>query len=213
MNVHSFIILPLCKTNRMRVRDTDKEKMVIEQAKALIAEDGIQGFSMKKLAKACDISVATLYIYYSDKDDLIKKIGGEIAINFFTSVTKGFSPDMSFKDGLWKQWENRIAFARENPIEVICFEAMRHSPYADEILQSEALQEFKSLMGRFFDKAITNKEMDHLPLDVFWSVAYGPLYTLLNFHREGKSMGGRKFVLTDQMIQQAFRAVLKALKP
>ena len=197
----------------MRAKTADKEKLIIEQAKILIAEDGIQGFSVKKLAKACGLSVGTLYIYYSDKDELIKKVGEEIGINFFRAITQGFNPDMSFKDALWKQWENRIAFARENPLEVVCFEAVRHSPYADEILQSEALQQFKSLMGRFFEKAISNKELEPLPLDVFWSVAYGPLYTLLNFHREGKSMGGRPFVLTDTMIQQAFRAVIKALKP
>jgi len=197
----------------MRAKTADKEKLIIEQAKILIAEDGIQGFSVKKLAKACGLSVGTLYIYYSDKDELIRKVGEEIGIHFFRTITNGFNPDMSFRDALWKQWENRIAFARGNPLEVVCFEAMRHSPYAEEILQSEALQQFKSLMGSFFEKAIANKELEPLPLDVFWSVAYGPLYTLLNFHREGKSMGGKPFVLTDTMIQQAFGAVIKALKP
>ena len=56
----------------MRTRDTDKEKLVIEKAIEQIVQDGFQGFSMNKLAKACNISVATLYIYYQDKDDLIK---------------------------------------------------------------------------------------------------------------------------------------------
>jgi hypothetical protein len=39
------------------------------------------------------------------------------------------------------------------------------------------------------------------------------LYTLLNFHKEGKSMGGKPFILTNKMIREAFQAAIKALKP
>ena len=105
----------------MRTRDTDKERLVIEKAVGQIVQDGLQGFSMNKLAKACNISVATLYIYYKDKDDLIIKIGSEIGEKFFTTAINDFSADMSFKDGLWKQWQNRASFATANPIEVKCF--------------------------------------------------------------------------------------------
>ena len=68
----------------MRTRDTDKEKLVIEKAIELIVSDGFEGFSMNKLARLCKISVATLYIYYQHKDDLIKKIGIEIGTAFFS---------------------------------------------------------------------------------------------------------------------------------
>lgn len=197
----------------MRAKDTEKQKLVRDKAIGLILSDGIQGFSMGKLAKACGLSVGTLYVYYKDKDDLILSVGAEVAERFFATAIRGFSPQMSFRDGLWKQWENRIAFARENPVEVSFFEVIKHSSYGDVMLQSATFDAFREQMGRFFQKAVTNKELDHLPLDVFWSIAYGPLYTLLNFQREGKSMGGRPFVLTDQMIHQAFNATLKALKP
>ena len=86
----------------------------------MLVEEGFQGFSMNRLAKACDISVATLYIYYKDKDDLIKKIGVEIGKKFFRETLKDFSPAMSFKEGLKKQWENRSRFALKYPQEVSC---------------------------------------------------------------------------------------------
>lgn len=197
----------------MRTRDTDKEKLVIEKAVEQIVQDGLQGFSMNKLAKACNISVATLYIYYRDKDDLIIKIGSEIGEKFFTTAIKDFSADMSFKDGLWKQWQNRASFATANPVEVKCFEAMKHSPYVDAIMKSGFLQQFKDLLTAFTENAIRNKELIELPLDVFWSIAYGPLYTMLNFHREGKSLGGKPFVLTEEKMKLAFEQVIKALTP
>lgn len=197
----------------MRTRDADKEKLVKEKAIEQIVQDGFQGFSMNKLAKACNVSVATLYIYYKDKDDLIINVGMEIGEKFFSAAIKDFSADMSFREGLWKQWQNRSSFALNNPKEVACFEAIKHSPHADEILKSGLLHKFKELLDAFSKNAIRNNEVVELPLDVFWSIAYGPLYTLLNFHREGKSLGGRPFKLTEEIMKQAFDSVIKALTP
>lgn len=197
----------------MRTRDTDKEKLVIEKAIELIVADGIQAFSMNKLAKACNISVATLYIYYKDKDDLIIKIGREVGDSFFKRAVIDFSSDMSFKDGLWRQWQNRAAYAMEYPTEVKLFEAMKHTPYGESIMRSEGHLYFKEQLENFTKNAIRNNELIELPLDVFWSVAYGPLYTMLNFQREGKALGGRPFTLTQDKIKTAFEMVLKALTP
>ena len=197
----------------MRTRDADKEKLVISKAIEQIVQDGFQGFSMNKLAKACNISVATLYIYYQDKDDLIMKIGEEIGVDFFASTVKDFSPEMPFEEGLWKQWQNRAAFALEFPLQVACFEVIKHSPYRDQIMQSGLLADFKVMMRKFIDNALNNKQLVPMSFEVFWSVAYGPLYTLLNFHREGKSMGGKTFTLTPDMMEEAFKATVKALKP
>lgn len=196
----------------MRTRDTDKEELVKKEAIKLVVADGFDGFSMNKLARACNISVATLYIYYKDRDDLIRNLGSEISVRFFSSALKNFRPDMGFEEGLWQQWQNRASFALANPDEVAFFETIRHSPYGEHILKSDALENFKVIMGDFLERIINNNEIDRLPLDVFWSVAYGPLYTLLSFHKEGKSMGGRSFTLTDEVMQHSFKLVIKALK-
>jgi len=198
----------------MRIRDTDKEQLVITKAIEQIVQDGFQGFSMNKLAKACNISVATLYIYYKDKDDLIKKLGAEIGHNFFTYTMKDFSPKMPFAEGLWIQWKNRSAFAMEYPMEVACFEVIKHSPHAESIFaESTHMQDFKESMKQFVTNARNNNELVPLSLEVFWSVAYGPLYILLNFHREGKSMGGIPFILTNKIVKEAFDTVIKSLTP
>jgi AcrR family transcriptional regulator len=198
----------------MRVRDIDKENLVIENAIDQIVRDGFQGFSMNKLAKACSISVATLYIYYKDKDDLIQKIGGKMALKFFAGTVKDFSPDMSFEEGLWKQWENRADFTMKYPKEVAFFEIIKHSPHAEAILDSiKEFSDFRAIMKQFIDNGLKNNELIPMSFEAFWSIAYGPLYTLLNFHTEGKSMGGKPFVLTKEIMKEAFQATVKALKP
>jgi len=46
----------------MRIRDEQKEKAIREKALKMIVKDGIEGFSMQKLAKAANVSPGTLYI-------------------------------------------------------------------------------------------------------------------------------------------------------
>ena len=196
----------------MRTRDINKESSVKEKAVEMLVKDGFEGFSMNKLAKACGISVATLYIYYKDKDDLIKKLGVEIGEKFFDETLNGFSVDMPFPEGLKKQWENRSRFTLKYPTEVAAYEIIRHPTHGDYIL-AKSMKSFGEIMHGFFQNAIKKKELVALPVELFWAVAYGPLYTLLKFHTEGKSIGGRPFKLSKKMMDDAFELTLKALTP
>lgn len=196
----------------MRIRDTNKEELVKRKAIEMLVALGIEGFGMNRLAKECSISVATLYIYYTDKEDLIKKIGIEIGRSYFDVMIDGFSANMSFRDGLYKQWENRSRFTIQFPLEVACWELLCHSSYRDYIIQ-ESLSEFRTLMDTFFNNAIAQKELTPISKEVFWSTAYGPLYSLLRFHNEGKNMGGQPFELSKKIMNEAFELVIKALTP
>lgn len=196
----------------MRTRDTNKEEIVKQKAIEMIVTQGVEGFGMNRLAKECGVSVATLYIYYSDKEDLIRKIGIEIGRNFFDKMLEGFSSDMSFKDGLRNQWENRIYFIINFTQEATCFEILKQSTYGDSIVE-EITGDFKQTMSQFVLSSIERKELIPVTFEVFWSIAYGSLYSLLELHREGKSMSGKPFVFNDDLKNEAFNLVLKALTP
>ncbi len=78
----------------------------------------------------------------------------------------------------------------------------------------ESLTEFKTIMGTFFKNAIERKELiPTISKEVFWSVAYGPLYALLRFERDGKNLGGGPFKLNTKITNEAFELVIKALTP
>ncbi|TDP01629.1 TetR/AcrR family transcriptional regulator [Flavobacterium sp. 245] len=196
----------------MRTRDTNKEEIVKQKAIEMLVSQGVEGFGMNRLARECGVSVATLYIYYSDKEDLIKKIGTEIGQNFFEEMLVGFSSEMSFVDGLHKQWENRSNYTINHSLETSCFELLKHSTYGDAIL-ADITSDFRDEMTKFITKSIEKKELLPMTFEIFWSIAYGSLYSLLELHREGKSMSGKPFVFTDEIREEAFNVVLKALVP
>lgn len=196
----------------MRARDENKERAIRQQAIEMIVKEGLDGFGVNRLAKAAGVSPATIYIYYKDREDLIFQIGMQVANDMMTNSLEGFDPDMSFAEGLKRQWQNRIGFFMKHPHHVEFIERIRYSQYYEQI-QAGLTRNFKEVMGRFVHNAIRRKELKELPFEVFWCIAYAPLYQLIKFHTQGKSYANKKFVMTDKVMQQTLQLVLKALKP
>src|SRR5690349_2216849 len=76
----------------MRPRDEGKENAIRKKAMELIVHTGFDGLSMHKLAKVAGVSVATIYIYYKDREDLILSLCKEETIRMTEATLKGFDP-------------------------------------------------------------------------------------------------------------------------
>ncbi|WP_225865849.1 TetR/AcrR family transcriptional regulator [Dyadobacter aurulentus] len=195
----------------MRTRDINKEALIRQKAIEMIVNHGFDGLSMHKLAKAAGVSVATIYIYFRDREDLIQQLYTEENHKMADATLKDFDPDAHFDEGLKVQWLNRIKYCLENPFSHTFVEQLRHSPLVD---RSTVETRFVSVMTRFVQKAIERQEIVPLPVEIYWSVAFAPLYQLVKFHISKSSMPGRPpFIFDDDKINQTLGLVLKALKP
>lgn len=196
----------------MRTRDENKIRTIRDKGLKMIVTEGLKGFSMQKLARAAGVSPATIYIYFKDKEDLLLQLCQEAGDKMVDITLKDFEPSMSFSEGLRVQWINRVKYCMKYPEQMHFLEQLRHSPFSEQLMEIMG-DRFKKAMGSFVSNAIKNNELVKVPMEVYWSIAFAPLYNLVKFHMDGKSMGGRKFVLTDKIMNETFELVLKALKP
>lgn len=194
----------------MRTRDTEKEELVRQKAVEMIVKEGLDGFSMQKLAKAARISPATLYIYYKDRDDLLNKVCFHVVDELLAVSLRDFHPDLNFADGMAIQWRNRMEYFLQHPMETAFIEQVRYAPFYAGV-QASITSKFGSVLGPFVHRAIDRGELQRLPFEVYWSVAFAPLYQLMKFHSQPPFGSG--FKLTDPVVQQTLSLVLKALKP
>ena len=179
----------------------------------MAVKDGFDGFSMQKLAKAARVSPATIYIYWKDRDDLLMQLYAGAFSKMSENSLREFHPSMPFREGLRVQWINRAHWCLEHPIEAAFLEQVRFSPLHDRAQRCVA-PSFAEAMKTFVKGAIARKELVHVPVGVFWSLAFAPLYQMIKFHQQGKSLPGTgPFVLDDKNLHLALELVLKALKP
>ena len=197
----------------MRTRDPRKESLLRSKAMAMVVKDGFKGFSMQKLAKAARVSPATIYIYWKDRDDLLLQLYAEAWAKMSETSLKDFDPGMSFQEGLKYQWNNRARWFLDHPVEAAFMEQVRFSPLHDRA-QAILGAGYADVMKSFVKNAIARKELVKVPVEVYWSIAFSPLYQLIKFHQHGKGMpGSGPFVLDDKLMHLTLDLVLKALKP
>lgn len=196
----------------MRVRDENKVDSIFQQALKMIVEEGFDGLSMQKLAKAAGVSPATIYIYFKDRDDLLMQLYILEKERYFNYILEGFDPEMDFATGLSVQWKNRARYIIDNPDRAHFMEHFSFTPLHQKIIEASNMR-LPGIMKQWVHKALANKELVWMPMEVYWSVAFAPLYNLVRWHKAGKNMAGEPFVLTDEMLQQTLTLVLKALRP
>lgn len=195
----------------MRIRDENKETAIREKAMEMIVRDGFDGLSMQKLARAAGVSPATIYIYYKNREDLVHQLFDASQKAFAASALENFDPNASLEEGLLRQWKNRLAFILEKPVYFRFFEQFRNSNLINH--RSVNLTEFRENMMIFVKNAIRRGEMAKMEPEIFWSIAYGPFFSLVKFHLQEKKMMSEDFRLTDAKMKQALKMVVKALKP
>lgn len=197
----------------VRTRDPQKQQAIRQQALEMIVRDGFDGLSMQKLAKAASVSPATIYIYYRDRDDLIMQLYSETMERMSQETLRDFDPELPFEEGLRIQWHNRARFCLEFPLEAHFLEQIRYSPLHDRALAAASCH-FGDVMRSFVKNAIRRKELVKVPVEVYWSVAFAPLYTLVKMHMHGKGVpGGGPFQLDKKTLQLSLELVIKALRP
>ena len=196
----------------MRTRDQNKELAIRSKAIDMIVKDGFDGLSMQKLARSAAVSPATIYIYFKDRDDLILQLFLQQMKKMTDATLEGFDPSMRFDEGLKMQWLNRARFFIQNPTSMHFLEQIKYSPYHEPFMKKIDTT-FQKTMGEFVHNAIGRKEIVKVPLEIYWSVAFAPLYQLVKMHMSGRGMRGEKFTLDEKIMNQTLRLVLKALKP
>lgn len=111
----------------MRQRDENKITALSNGALDLVAEQGIVNLSINKMAKRAGVSVATAYVYYDNKADLLGKLFQQVQnllINDMIMPDEGLSLEEQFAQVL-QQYADRF---RNNVREVEFLAAMLANP-------------------------------------------------------------------------------------
>ncbi|WP_018306539.1 TetR/AcrR family transcriptional regulator [Desulfitobacterium hafniense] len=98
----------------MRKKDDEKQRCIKNAVVQLILEEGFQGTSISKIAKAAGVSPATVYIYYENKDAMLRDIYQEYAEDTIQYLLQCLSPNMAGEEIIAKLIRRYYFFIVEN---------------------------------------------------------------------------------------------------
>jgi len=169
----------------MRARDLKKEEAICAASIDLINRKGLADTSMSQIAKQANVSPATIYIYFKNKEDLLKqlylRIQRDASSSIFTGY-EGFLPlDESFKILLRKAYQ----YFLRKPDHFVFLEQYANSPMIANIEASD-LQDYFEPLFNIFDRGRQNKMIKDLPNEMLLSFTFYPIMQLVKFHQSGK---------------------------
>jgi len=199
VNIYSFIC-------GMRSRDYSKEATIFESSLQIIERDGIAGLTMAKIANAANLATGTLYIYFTNKEELIHELYRKLERESVHRFLAGYSEKIPFKESLKKVWLNYLNHRITYHAESVFLEQYYRSPYISEplkhIAESMKLPVHK-IIRRGIEEGVLSPKLDERMV----------FLAMLGFIRElaDEHVGG-VYVLDNVKIESAFELSWNMIK-
>ena len=189
----------------MRNKDIQKQEAIINATVELVNEIGFVSSSVSKIAKKANVSPATLYIYYKNKEDLLISTYKEIKIKKSKALLVGFDKSKPLRDIFYRIWVNTFEFVKNNKEISRYAEQFGSSPYSDLVDHAELEKHFEPII-EVLQSGIEQKVIKDVPFDVLAAFMFFPIMTLTN-PKFCKSLS-----LNEKIIETSFSLAWDAIK-
>ena len=205
-----------------RLREkSQRRNAILKAAKRLISKHGVEGMSMNQLADATELNKATLYLYFTDKDDLVDAV----VFEGLTALEKKFQeadrPSLSGLDRLLSLVRANFAFYSQHPV---YFYAMNHQERrsATERMKAPLADKGNDAAARIFDRmaeglrqgiddgSVRREVNINLVLVLLYAQIYGVTHTIYSKEDVYKDVFGLDPAIIEQSAVETIGYYLRA---
>ena len=206
MNVHFYISL-YQKSNKMAKlqKSIDKRNALIKATIELVNNNGFHATPMSKIAKMANVSPATIYLYFENKQDLVNKTYIDVKTKYTDYAFETYTLNMSVEDGFKVIW-NRIANFKLKECKNAMFLAQcDNTPMIDEPSRQEGIKHLQPLLelwNRGKEEGVIKPMSEYL----LYAYAINPLSYLMMSEKRGS------FKLDETHLEEAYQSAWNSIK-
>lgn len=167
----------------MRPKDQTKYNAIINTSLELVKKLGFTGISISKIANQANISPATIYIHFKNREDLFTKLYTKIRTDMSNGALQGVREEMDIEQVFKSIWINSFSYNLNHPDYLIYREKFEQTPMMENIKPEDF--ELYNYVNNLFQRGIKEHIIKNLSIPLLTSFAFFPIITLLNFHFEG----------------------------
>ena len=123
----------------MRVKDEDKKRAIFEATVELLNEIGFANLSMSEIAKKAGVSSSTIYVYYENKEDMLKKVYLDVIKELSAALARNIEPAAPVRQVMGQIIRNILDFAFEQTPYFFFIEQFSNAPVLYESCTTDAL--------------------------------------------------------------------------
>ena len=186
-------------------KSIDKRNALIKATIELVNNNGFHATPMSKIAKMANVSPATIYLYFENKQDLVNKTYIEVKAEYTKYAFETYNENMSVEAGFELIWK-RIADFKLNECENAMFLAQcDNTPMIDEASRQEGIKHLQPLLDlweRGKKEGIIKPISDYL----LYAYSINPLSFLMMAQKRDA------FQLDQTHIEEAYQSAWSSIK-
>lgn len=163
----------------MRIKDEHKQEAIIQATIALVNEIGFASSSVSKIAKMANVSPATIYIYYKNKEDLLVSTYVDIKTTLGSVIGENINFEQPIRDILSEVWHKTIEFISENRAIFQYTEQFSNSPYSELVDHKKLEKAFEPVVA-IIQKGIEQKIIKNVSFEIIFAFIFFPMFIISN---------------------------------
>tara|TARA_R110002073_G_scaffold72537_1_gene177261 strand:- start:246312 stop:246899 length:588 start_codon:yes stop_codon:yes gene_type:complete len=190
---------------KVLTKSEKKRQALVSATMCLVNNNGFHATPMSKIAKMAEVSPATIYLYFENKQDLVNKVYIAIKTKFTDYAFESYTNAMGVAEGFELIW-NRIADFKLNHCEEAMFLAQCDTtPIIDTPSRQEGIKHLQPLLDlwqRGKNEGVIKPLSDYL----LYAYTINPLSFLMLMQQQGN------FKIENPQIEEAFQAAWDSIK-
>ncbi|MFK7833780.1 MAG: TetR/AcrR family transcriptional regulator [Winogradskyella sp.] len=186
-------------------KSIDKRNALIKATIGLVNNNGFHATPMSKIAKMANVSPATIYLYFENKQDLVNKTYIEVKTNYTTYAFNTYDPSTSVQSGFETIWKRIAQFKLKECEHAMFLAQCDNSPMIDEPSRQAGIKHLQPLLDlweRGKKEGIIKPISDYL----LYAYAINPLSFLMMAQKRDA------FQLNETHIEAAYQAAWDSIK-
>lgn len=182
-----------------------KRNALVKATISLVNNNGFHATPISKIAKMANVSPATIYLYFENKQDLVNKVYIEVKESFIDFAFENYHENMSVVDGFEVVWKRIANFTTTQVENAMFLGQCDNTPIIDETSRQEGIKHLQPLLDlwkRGKEEGVIKPISDYL----LYAYTINPLSFLLVRQQHGE------FKIEKNHIEEAYRAAWSSIK-
>lgn len=187
-------------------KSIDKKNAILNATLTLVNDGGFRATSMSKIAKIAGVSPATIYLYFTNKQDLINQLYLSLKKDFCDHAFRNYpSENQSIKDGFKRIWFNMVEY-KLNQTKKACFLSQcDNTPIIDKTTQQQGILLLQPLVD-LWDQGKKQNIIKPISSYLLYGFTIYPIAFLITAQKK------EDYILKDTCINGAFQVAWDSIK-
>ena len=186
-------------------KSIDKRNALIKATIELVNNNGFHATPMSKIAKMANVSPATIYLYFENKQDLVNKTYIDVKALYTEYAFATYDSNATVEAGFEIIWK-RIADFKLKECENAMFLAQcDNTPMIDEVSRQEGIKHLQPLLD-LWERGKNEGVIKPISNYLLYAYAINPLSFLMMAQKRDA------FILNEKQLQAAYQSAWDSIK-